>query len=57
MNYKKIMESVGSRCDVILYEDAEHAFFNQGQDFIDTLYESDIFLKSNRYLSGPPTIK
>ena len=41
----------------IFYKDAEHAFFNRGQDFIDTLYESDIFLKSNRYLSGPPTIK
>ena len=47
------MEAVGSRCDVIFYQDAEHAFFNRGQDFIDTLYESDIFLKSNRYLSGP----
>ena len=56
-NYKKRMEAVGSRCDVIFYQDAEHAFFNRGQDFIDTLYESDIFLKSNRYLSGPPTIK
>ena len=56
-NYKKRMESIGSRCDVIFYEGAEHAFFNRGQDFIDTLYESDIFLKSNQYLSGPPTIK
>ena len=56
-NYKKRMEAVGSRCDVIFYQEAEHAFFNRGQDFIDTLYESDIFLKSNRYLSGPPTIK
>ena len=56
-NYKKRMEAVGSRCDVIFYQDAEHAFFNRGQDFINTLYESDIFLKSNRYLSGPPTIK
>lgn len=56
-NYKKRMEAVGSRCDVIFYEGAEHAFFNTGQDFIDTLYESDIFLKSNWYLSGPPTIK
>ncbi len=56
-HYKKRMEAVGSRCDVIFYQDAEHAFFNRGQDFIDTLYESDIFLKSNRYLSGPPTIK
>ena len=56
-NYKKRMELIGSRCDVIFYEGAEHAFFNRGQDFIDTLYESDIFLKSNQYLSGPPTIK
>jgi len=57
MNYKKIMESVGSRCDVILYEGAEHAFFNRGDDFIDTVFQTDIFLKSNGYLSGPPTIK
>jgi len=56
-NYKRRMEAVGSRCDVIFYEGAEHAFFNKGQDFIDTVYESDIFLKSNWYLSGPPTIK
>jgi len=56
-NYKKRMEAVGSRCDVFFYEGAEHAFFNKGQDFIDTLYKSDIFLKSNWYLSGPPTIK
>ena len=56
-NYKKRMESIGSRCDVIFYEGAEHAFFNRGQDFINTLYESDIFLNSNQYLSGPPTIK
>ena len=57
MNYKKIMESVGSRCDVILYEGAEHAFFNKGEDFIDTVLKSDIFLKSNWYLEGTPTIK
>jgi len=57
MNYKKIMESVGSRCDVILYDGAEHAFFNRGDDFIDTVFQTDIFLKSNGYLSGPPTIK
>ena len=57
MNYKKIMESVGSRCDVILYEGAEHAFFNTGEDFIDTVLKSDIFLKSNWYLEGTPTIK
>ena len=56
-NYKKRMESIGSRCDVIFYEGAEHGFFNRGQFFIATLYASDIFLNSNQYLSGPPTIK
>lgn len=57
INYKKIMESVGSRCEVILYDGAEHSFFNRGNDFIDTVFQSDIFLRSNWYLSGEPTIK
>lgn len=57
VNYKKIMESVGSRCDVVFYEGAEHAFFNSGNNFIDTVLQSDIFLKSNWYLEGAPTIK
>ena len=57
INYKKIMESVGSRCEVILYQGAEHSFFNRGNDFIDTVFQSDIFLRSNWYLSGEPTIK
>ena len=56
-NYKALMESVGSRCDVVFYEGAEHAFFNHGDHFIDTLYQSDLFLKSNWYLKGNPTIK
>jgi len=56
-SYKKRMESIGSRCDLILYEGAEHAFFNRGDDFIDTVFQTDIFLKSNGYLLGPPTIK
>ena len=55
-NYKKRMDAVGSRCNIILYEGAEHAFFNRGDDFVDTLLQTDIFLKSNGYLSGPPTI-
>ena len=56
-NYKKRMDAVGSRCNIILYEGAEHAFFNRGDDFVDTLLQTDIFLKSNGYLSGPQTIK
>ena len=57
INYKKIMESIGSRCDVILYEGAEHAFFNTGEDFVDTLYRTDVFLKSLEYIDGEPTIR
>ena len=57
MNYKKIMESIGSRCDVILYEGAEHAFFNIGEDFVDTLYRTDVFLNSLGYIDGEPTIR
>ena len=57
-NYKALMESVGSRCDIVFYEGAEHAFLTIGGDhFIDTLYQSDLFLKSNWYLKGNPTIK
>jgi hypothetical protein len=55
--YKKKMESFNIRCDVIFYDGAEHSFFNTGQDFIDTLLKSDLFLKSNWYLEGNPTVK
>ena len=56
-NYKHKMDSLKIRCDVIFYEGAEHSFFNMGNYFIDTVLKSDIFLKSNWYLKGPPTIK
>ena len=55
--YKEIMISNNVRCDVIFYKDAEHSFFNKGEDFVDTVYQLDLFLKSNGYLSGDPTIK
>ena len=55
--YKNIMTVNNVRCDVVFYKDAEHGFFNRGEDFIDTVYKSDLFLKSNGYLSGDPTIK
>ena len=55
--YKDIMTSNNVRCDVVFYKDAEHGFFNRGEHFIDTIYKSDLFLKSNGYLSGDPTIK
>ena len=55
--YKNIMTANNVRCDVVFYKDAEHGFFNRGEDFIDTVYKSDLFLKSYGYLSGDPTIK
>ena len=55
--YKEIMISNNVRCDVVFYKDAEHGFFNKGEDFVDTVYQLDLFLKSNSYLTGDPTIK
>ena len=55
--YKNIMTANNGRGDVVFYKDAEHGFFNRGEDFIDTVYKSDLFLKSYGYLSGDPTIK
>ena len=50
--FKKEMESVGSRCDLILYEGAGHGFFNhQNIDYYNaTILESDKFLRSLGYI-------
>ena len=50
--YEKKMNEAGSRCDLFLYEDQEHAFFNKGEYFIETLNEADKFLTSLGYI--PP---
>ncbi|NOU36724.1 MAG: alpha/beta hydrolase [Kiritimatiellaceae bacterium] len=55
--YKMLMEQVGSRCDLKLYEGAKHAFFNSGKAFESTLLEADKFLISLGYLKGEPTLK
>lgn len=52
--YKKVMEKVGSRCDLILYEGAGHGFFNlkRSKPYHDqTLAESEKFLRSIGYIS------
>ena len=56
-DYDQKMKKVGSICEVIFYNGAEHSFFNKGEDFIDTLYRADIFLKSLGYIDGEPTIR
>ena len=56
-DYDQKMKKVGSICEVVFYDGAEHSFFNKGGDFIDTLYRADIFLKSLGYIDGEPTIR
>jgi acetyl esterase/lipase len=56
--YKMVMEKVGSRCDLFLYEEAGHGFFNfrSPHYYSKTVYETDRFLHSLGYLKGEPTI-
>ncbi|MBF0198371.1 MAG: alpha/beta hydrolase fold domain-containing protein [Planctomycetes bacterium] len=55
-DYKQRMEKLGLRCDLHLYEDMPHGFFNKKR-FNETLIEADKFLTSIGYLQGEPTLK
>lgn len=62
--YKQKMEMAGNRCDLFLYEDQKHGFFNFREDskdgnryFTQTLVQTDLFLESIGYLRGKPTIE
>ena len=59
-NYKAKMERVGSRCDLFLYDGAGHGFFNEskknGLYYRKTVYETDLFLISLKYLNGIPKL-
>lgn len=57
--YQQKMESFGVRCDLILYKDQDHAFFNINKSeemHYQTMKDADIFLTSLGYLQGPPTV-
>ena len=61
-DYKARMETVGSRCDVFIYKDQPHGFFNKGKQkgdkfYSETLHETDLFLQSIGYLKGKSTLK
>ncbi len=55
--FKQKMEELGNRCDLILYKDQVHAFFNENNRdmHIETIKDADIFLTSLGYLKGKPT--
>jgi len=57
--YQKDMEVLGNRCDLILYKNQVHAFFNSGyRDMhFKTMEDADLFLKSLGYVSGEPNVK
>ncbi len=57
--YKQKMEVFGDRCDLILYEGQDHAFFNldiNEEMHFQTMKDTDIFLTSLGYLKGAPTV-
>ncbi|MGV8094193.1 MAG: alpha/beta hydrolase [Mangrovibacterium sp.] len=55
--YKTMMEKVGSRCDLHLYESEGHGFFKFKPEYYkETVFEMDRFLISLGYLNGEPTI-
>jgi acetyl esterase/lipase len=57
--YEQVMEKVGSRCELRLYEGAEHGFFNYRnfEYYKNTLMETDLFLTSLGYLKAEPVVK
>jgi len=56
--YKKRMLDVGSRCELFLYPDQKHGFFNVANPeyYQKTVYEADVFLNTLGYIAGKPTI-
>jgi acetyl esterase/lipase len=56
--YKKLMEKVKSRCDLLLYEGQGHGFFNHKhiEYYKKTVFETDKFLISLGYLKEEPII-
>jgi acetyl esterase/lipase len=51
--YKKKMEDLGQRCDLLLYEGQGHAFFNKGHSeemYYQTMIDMDKFLVSLAYI-------
>ena len=57
--YQQKMEALGNRCDLILYPDQPHAFFNFDMNrelHFQTMVDADVFLTSLGYLKGKPTV-
>ena len=57
--YKLVMEKVGSRCDLKIFEEAKHGFFNykKFKFYKEVVAETDKFLVSLGYLNKEPIVK
>ena len=58
--YQLVMEYVGSRCELFLYDGQKHGFFNQNRSeeyFNKTIFEADRFLVSLELLDDDPLIE
>lgn len=57
--YQTIMNKVGSRCELFLYQGKEHGFFNYNklENYKNTVSEADTFLQSLGYLKKDPIIE
>ena len=57
--YRKLMADKGRRCDLHLYKDQAHGFFNHRNKkyFTATVIEADRFLASLGYIEGEPTLQ
>jgi len=57
--YKERMEKAGVRCDLHLYEDQPHGFFNfkHREYYTRTVIQMDRFLASLGYVDGEPTLQ
>jgi len=56
--YQTVMEKVGSRCELKLYQGEVHGFFNYRnfENYKQTLLETDAFLQSLGYLDAGPEV-
>lgn len=50
--FQASLRDVGTRCDLMLYDDQEHAFFNRSPYTDLTLAEADRFLRSLGWLGS-----
>jgi len=57
--FKTKLESFSTRCDLHLYAGQDHGFFNLRNlpYYLETVYQTDLFLSSLGYLEGAPEIK